>query len=152
MNCCHITVVPRFTLVVALNSHQYLPEALCHGLLSRFVIREVAVRKTDHDHTIEKEKAAREAKGKNVEARPPKTKPLGLQSKTKPKTLSPPRHLEAKAVATPPEQPVGSSEAVEARVEEPTGNDDARPALSGHSDVNLDPTGIIDRLTEEAKA
>ncbi|CAM6102971.1 unnamed protein product [Calypogeia fissa] len=102
----------------------------------------------DHNQIIEQEKAAREAQGRNVEAGPSKTKPLGLQSKTKPNSPSPPRHVETEAVATPSGKPIGSSKAVE----EPTGNDDARSVLSGHSDVSLDPMGVIDRLTEEAEA
>ncbi|CAM6096694.1 unnamed protein product [Calypogeia fissa] len=102
----------------------------------------------DHNQTIEKEKVVREAEGKNVEAGPSKTKLLRLHSKTKPNTPSPPRHVKAEAVATPPEQPVGSDETME----EPTGNDDAGPALSGHFNVSLNPTGVIDRLIEEAEA
>ncbi|CAM6095018.1 unnamed protein product [Calypogeia fissa] len=56
--------------------------------------------------------------------------------------------VKVEAMAIPPEQPIGSGEAVE----EPMANDDAGPALSSHSDVSLNPMGVIDRLTEEVDA
>ncbi|CAM6096728.1 unnamed protein product [Calypogeia fissa] len=100
----------------------------------------------DHDLIIEQEKAAREVQGWEVEAGTSKILPLGLQPKPKPNSSRSPRHVEAQAVATPPTDPVGSSEA-----EEPIGNNEGGPTPSSHSDVNLDLTGVIERFTIEVE-
>ncbi|CAM6108955.1 unnamed protein product [Calypogeia fissa] len=65
----------------------------------------------DHDQVIAQEKANRAAQGKDMGVGTSKATPVALQSKPKPRTSSPPRHMEVATLATPPEQPVGLVEA-----------------------------------------
>ncbi|CAM6091777.1 unnamed protein product [Calypogeia fissa] len=111
------------------------------NLLSREVIRQVAVRRMDHDQVIEQEKADRAAQGKDTGVGTSKPTPIALQSKSKPRTPSPSRLMEVTTMATPLEQPVGSVAAIE----------EEEPALSGHSNESLTPMADIDRLIAAAE-
>ncbi|CAM6084549.1 unnamed protein product [Calypogeia fissa] len=119
------------------------------GLLSRFVIHEVVARGMDHGQTIEKEKANRAATGMGMAPSTSKPKPLpkALQSKDTPRTPSPPRHTKDEVMATPPEQPKGTCELVD----EPMGQGEDGPAISGHSDVSIPPEGTIDRFMDTVR-
>ncbi|CAM6104241.1 unnamed protein product [Calypogeia fissa] len=116
------------------------------GLLSRFVIREVAARGMDHGQTIEKEKANRAAARMGLTPSTSRPRPLSkaLQSKGTPRTPSPPRHTEDEVMATPLEQPEGMCEPED----ESMGQSEDGPVISGHSDVNTPPPGTIDRFMD----
>ncbi|CAM6106297.1 unnamed protein product [Calypogeia fissa] len=94
----------------------------------------------DHDQTIKKEIAAWKAHGELVAAGPSKSLPVGLR--TKPRSPKAPRQIEHEAMAIPPMDLVSSGE-----VEEVVGSVDVGPTPSRHSDVSLDPMGVIDRFT-----
>ncbi|CAM6093822.1 unnamed protein product [Calypogeia fissa] len=122
------------------------------GLLSPFVLCEVAGQKMDHNQIIEQEKASLVAAGLGLgpSTSKPRHLPKELQSRDKPRTQSSPKPTKEEAIASPPEQPAGSGEPVEDPRDieaEQTGID-----ASALSDVSQPPGGVMDRLMDATDA
>ncbi|CAM6093246.1 unnamed protein product [Calypogeia fissa] len=105
----------------------------------------------DHDQVIAKEKEARAVQGKDMGIGTSRATPVALQSKPKPRTPIPSRHMEVATMATPPEQPMGSVAVAEEPPVHEEAHEEEGPALSGHSNEILTPMADIDRLIAAAK-